>query len=132
MFVRSEQPYAIQAAFPETYKEATPAFLAFACPLACAEYFPVAVFGYPYRDEHRDACHFATPAALQVDPVNEDIGIFPGERTVAPLFYFSIHLLVQAADGRGADTRTPQELSDVFHAAHGYPGQVHLDKRLLD
>ncbi len=25
----------------------------------------------------------------------------------------------------------PQELRDVFHAAHGYPRQVHLDERLL-
>ena len=26
---------------------------------------------------------------------------------------------------------TPQELGDVFHAAHGHPRQVHLDERLL-
>lgn len=50
---------------------ATPAFLAFACALACSEYLPVAVFGHPYRDKYRDAGYFAAPAALQVDAVNE-------------------------------------------------------------
>lgn len=44
---------------------------------------------------------------------------------------FAVYLLVQVADSRGADPRAPQELRDVFHAAYGYPGKVHFNKRLL-
>ena len=131
MFVRCEQPDAIQATFPEAYEEAAPAFLAFACALACSEYLPVAVFGHPYRDKYRDAGHFAAPAALQVDAVNEHVGVFPAYGPVSPFLDLAVYLLVQVAHRRSTHARAPQELRDVFHAAHGYPRQVHLDERLL-
>ncbi len=48
-----------------------------------------------------------------------------------PFLDLAVYLLVQVAHRRCTHARAPQELRDVFHAAHGYPRQVHLDERLL-
>src|SRR5210317_518735 len=44
----------------------------------------------------------------------------------------AVDLLVQLGDCTRGHPRTPQGLGDVFDPPDRYPGQVHLDQRLLD
>ena len=131
VLVRGEQAHTLQAALLQAFQERFPALLALARAFRRAEDFAVAVAVHAYGHKHRHAGHFAAPAALQVDAVHEHVGVFAGERPVAPLLDLAVHLLVQVADGGCAHAGTPQELGDVLHAAHGYARKVHLDERFL-
>lgn len=41
-------------------------------------------------------------------------------------------LLVEMADGARGDLCAPKQFGDIFDTAHGYAGQVHLNKGFLD
>ena len=51
---------------------------------------------------------------------------------MTPFFDVLIRLLVEVADGAGRDLRAPKRFGDVLDTAHGYAGQVHLNKGFLD
>ncbi len=55
-----------------------------------------------------------------------------GDRLVAPLLDLDGDLLVELADGAGADAGAPQGLRDVLDPADGDSGQIHLHQRLLN
>ena len=61
-----------------------------------------------------------------------DIRVVALDRPLPPGLDVPVDLLVQLADRRGADLRTPQRLGDVLHSAYRHASKVHLDQGLLD
>lgn len=73
----------------------------------------------------------ATPAALEVDPVDVEVGIFAGQGPAPPLLDRREGFLVEIGHGASRHARPPQGLADVFDAARRHAGQVHLDYGFL-
>lgn len=112
-------------------QEALPRGLVLLRALGHAEHLPVAVRVDADGDEHAHVAHLAAPAALQPQAVEEDVGMRALDRLVPPGLDLASHLLVELADSGGADARAPQGLRDVLDPAHGHPGVIHLQERLL-
>src|SRR5207248_10204628 len=64
-------------------------------------------------------------------PIQVHVRVILLARPLAPRPDAGVDLLVQLADGAGADARAPQRLGDVLDAPHGDARQVHLHQRLL-
>ena len=122
----------VKAAFFEVLEERAPARLVLFGPLADAKNLPITVVVHTDRHQQRDVADLASPAALEHDAVQIDVGMLALDRPIAPSFDRPIDLLVQVRHGRGRHPRAPQSLRDVLDPAHRHPCQIHLDQRLLD
>src|SRR5262249_44728292 len=129
--IRGDQPDTLQPAFLGMLEERAPASLVFLRPLANAENLPIAALVHADRNQQRDVAHLARPTALEHDAVEINIRVIALDRTIAPGLDRPVDLLVEVRYRRGRHPRPPQCLRDVLDPAHRYPGQIHLDQRLL-
>lgn len=74
----------------------------------------------------------SAPAALEVDTVDEDVGVFAGKRPAPPFLDALVGLLVEVGDRTGRHAGAPEDLADVLDPARRDACQVHLDYGLLD
>src|SRR5215831_3822584 len=113
-------------------EERAPASLVFLRSLANAENLPITALVHADRNQQRDVAHLAGPAALEHDAVEINIRVVALDRTIAPRLDRPVDLLVEVRHRRGRHPRAPQCLRDVLDPTHRYPGEIHLDQRLLD
>jgi len=130
--VADEELSAFQPALLQHLQEREPARLVLLHAFCCTDDLPVPFLVDRHRHQDRDVLVFAAPVALQVDSIQVDVGILALQWPLAPFLDVDVHLLVQLADGAGRHARTPQDLRDVLHTAHGDSREVHFDQRLLD
>src|SRR5262249_33312544 len=112
-------------------EERAPATLVLLRPLANAENLPIAALVHADCNQERDVAYLAGPAALEHDAIEINIRVLALDRTIAPGLDCPVDLLVQVRHRRVRHPRPPQCLRDVLAPAHRYPGQIHLDQRLL-
>ncbi len=103
--VADDHPHAAKAAGPQPGQEVPPALRRLREALRGPDDLAVAVVVDP--DGHHDGHVLvgASPAALQVYPVDVDVGVGAVERAVPPLLDRGERLLVEVRDGRGGDAR---------------------------
>ena len=130
--VAREHAHAAQPARLEPREGLPPALGRLGEPLGRADDLALAVVVGAYGHHHRHVLVGASPASLEVDPVDADVGVGALEGAVAPLLDRGERLLVEVRDGGGRDARAPEDLAHVLDAPGGDPGEVHLDHRLLD
>ena len=65
--------------------------------------------------QHRDIADLTCPAALEHNAVQVHIRVVALDRPVPPRLDVLVDLLVQLADGRGADLRAPQRIGNILH-----------------
>ena len=130
--VAGEHPHAGEAAALEPREELPPALGRLGEALGGADHLAVAVVvdAYCHHDGH--VLEGAAPASLQVDAVDEDVGVAAGERPAPPFLDRLERLVVEIGDGGGRHGRPPEDLGDVLDAPCGDAGKIHLDHGLLD
>lgn len=130
--VADDHPHAAQPAGPQPGWEAPPAPRRLREALRRPDHLAVAVVVDADGDHHGHVLVGASPAALQVYPVDAGVGVGPVERAVPPLLDRGERLLVEVRDGRGGDARHPEDLGYALDPPGRDPGEVHLDHGLLD
>lgn len=130
--VAGEHPHAAQAAGLQPREELPPALRGPREALRGADDLAVVVVVDAYSHHHRHVLVGSSPASLQVDPVDVDVGVGALERAVAPLLDGREGLLVQVRHRCRRDARAPEDLAHVLDAPGGDPRQAHLDHGLLD
>lgn len=129
--VAGEHAHAGKPAGPRPREELPPALGGLGEPLGGADDLAVAVVVVADGHHHGHVLEGAAPCALQVDAVDEDVGVAAGERPAPPLLDRLERLVVEVGDGGRRDGRPPQDLGDVLDSPGGHAGQVHLDHGLL-
>ena len=81
--IRGDEPDALQPAVLEMLEECAPASLVLLRPLANAEDVPIAALIHADRNQQRDVAHLASPAALEHDAVEVNIGVLARDRPIA-------------------------------------------------
>ncbi len=130
--VTDDEPDAGKAPFFEPDKEVVPALVVFLHAFGSTEDLAITVLIDADRDKYGDVLDFAAPAALQVNTVYIDIGVFAGERAAAPLLDVFVGFLIEVADCTRGYTGSPQGLGDILDPADRNTGQVHLDQGFLN
>lgn len=130
--VPDDHPHAAQPAGPQPGQEVPPALRRLREALCGADDLAAAVLLDADGDHGGDVLAGASPAALQVYPVDVDAWVGALERAVPPLLDRGERLLVQVGDGRGGDARPPEDLGCVLDPPGRDPGEAHLEHRLLD
>ena len=130
--VAGEHAHAREPPALEPREELPPALGRLREPLRGADDLAVAVVVDADGHHHGHVLEGAAPGPLQVDPVDEDIGIGAGERPAAPFLDGLERLLVEVRDRRCRHARAPEDLGYVLDPPGGDAGQVHLDHGLLD
>jgi hypothetical protein len=77
------------------FEERAPACLVLLGALADAENLPITLAVYPDRHQQRHVAHLASPAALEDDAIEVDVGMLAIDRSIAPSLNRPINLLVQ-------------------------------------
>lgn len=130
--VGGDQAHAGEAAPPEPGEELLPGVGGLRVALRALDDLPLAGEVDAYGDQDGHVLVRAAPAALEVDAVDEQVGVVAVERAGPPGLDGGERPLVEVGDGAGGDRGSPQDLGHVLDAPGGDPGQVHLDDRLLD
>ena len=130
--VAGEHAHARQAAALEPGQELPPALGRLGEALSRPDHLSVAVVVDADGHHHGHVLEGAAPAPLEVDAVDEDVGVLAGQRPAPPFLDGLERFLVQVRHGGRRHARAPQDLGDVLDAPRGDPGQVHLDHGLLD
>lgn len=125
--VRDHQPHAPQPAFLELPQQPGPTGRILLGPFHDPENLAVAFVIDPDRDQYGHVADLTAPGTLQPDPIQVDVRMRSGTRSVPPGVDLAVDPLVRLADGGGTDPRAPQRLGNVLHATHRHAGQVHLD-----
>lgn len=115
--VAGEHANAAQPARLQPRQEIAPALGRLGEALGAADHLAVAVLARAYGDHHRDVLVRAAPAALEVDSVDVEVGIFAGQGPAPSLLDCREGFLVEVGHGAGRHARSPQGLADVFDAA---------------
>ena len=112
-------------------EEIPPALGGFREALDGADHLAVAVVVDADGHHHGHVLEGAAPRALQVDAVDEDVGVGAGQGPAAPLLHRLEGAVVEVRHGGGGHARAPQDLGDVLDAPGGHAGQANLDHGLL-
>jgi hypothetical protein len=123
--VADRQPHAGQAALLEVAQEGAPALGVLLGPLHHPQHLAEAVGTHAHRHQHGHVADLAAPAPLEPDAVQVDVRVLARQRPVPPGLDVPGDLLVQLADGAGADAAAPEGLGDVLH-----PKQIQERRRL--
>ena len=86
IFITDDQTYTSKSACFQPYEERTPALTILFHALSSTEDFTAAILADADCNQNRNILDLAAPAALQVDTIYINIGIFPGKRTGTPGF----------------------------------------------
>ena len=70
--------------------------------------FTAAILIYANHNQDRDILNFATPATLQVNAINIDVGIFSFQCSGTPCFNMFIRFFVEVTDRTGRNFRSPE------------------------
>ena len=106
--IRYDQPNAVEAAFLEMFEECAPASFVFLGAFADAEYLLIVVAVHTDRHQQRHVAHLASPAALEHDAIEVDVGMLAIDRSIAPGLDRAVDLLVQVRHRRRRHPRAPQ------------------------
>ena len=130
--VAGDEPHAGEPAPLESREELAPRVRRLGVALRAADDLPVA--GGVDADGHQHGHVFVgpSPAALEVDAVDEDVGVVALERPPAPGLDRRERLPVEVGDGAGGHGRSPEEFGDVLDSPGRDAREVHLDDGLLD
>jgi electron transfer flavoprotein alpha subunit len=93
--IRYDQPNAVEAAFLEMLEEYAPASLVLLGAFTNAENLAIAVAVHADRHQQRHVAHLASPAALEHDAIQVDVGMLAFDRSIAPSLDRPIDLLVK-------------------------------------
>lgn len=129
--VPDHHAHAAQPARFQPRQKLEPALFGLGEALGTADDLAVAVLVHADGDHNRDVLVRAAPAALEVDPVDVELGIFAGQGPAPPLLDRREGFLVEIGHGASRHARPPQGLADVFDAARRHADQVHLDYGFL-
>ena len=102
--VPHQQLNSVKAPLLQPDQEIPPAFTVLLHSFRGADDLTIAVLIHADGHQNADVLEFSAPVALEVDTVDVDGWILPGERTVAPFFDMDVGFLIQIADG-GSPTR---------------------------
>ena len=130
--VAGDEPHAGEPAPPEPREELAPRVRRLGVALRAADDLPVA--GGVDADGHQNGHVLVgpSPAALEVDAVDENVRVIALERPLAPGLDGRERLLVEVGDGAGGHGRSPEEFGDVLDSPGRDAREVHLDDGLLD
>lgn len=130
--VAGEHAHAREAPALEPGEELAPALGRLGEALGGPDHLSVAVVVDADGHHHGHVLEGAAPASLEVDAVDEDVGVLAGQRPAPPLLDGLERLVAEVRHRRCRHARAPQDLGDVLDPPGGDPGQVHLDHGLLD
>src|SRR5699024_3139631 len=117
--VADNELYAVQATALQPLEEADPAGLVLLHSLRSAQNLPITVLIDRNRHQYGHVFVLSAPIPAQIDAVYIHIRILSAlQRTVSPVRYVDIRLLVQLADRGRRYLAAPQRLRDVLHPAH--------------
>ena len=130
--VAGDEPHAGEPAPLEPGEKLAPGLRGLGVPLGAANDLPVAGGVDADGDQHGHVLVGPSPAALEIDAVDEDVGVAAVERPLPPGLDGREGPLVEVGDGAGGHRRSPQEFGDVLDPPGGDAREVHLDDGLLD
>lgn len=108
--IAGDEPHAGEPAPPEPGEELAPGLRGLGVPLGAVDDLPVAGGVDADGDQHGHVVAGSSPAALEVDAVDEDVGAAALERPLPPCLDGREGPLVEVGDGAGGHRRPPMAI----------------------